>query len=381
MLFFILKAIISLLKNTLLFIVFLLLYQSGLAQRKTAKQIKAYEYGLEAVTLMDNGLIKQSLKLLDKSKRLDPKNYKYEYERGYAYYLGGDLDKAISIFQNVLTYDLISDKCHYMLGQFYTERGDTTLALQTLEEGLLQFPRSGKIRNALGQLSTDSERALQFFREGIESEPSFASNYYYACKALQNTSNQLDCALYGEIFMNYERNTERTKEISQIIFNAYAKSIDISDTSFVILNFGHYVMRELPGVIDSIDLPFETAAMYIMLETLDTVFLRQIPSINVGTITKIKTEFIREWHYNRFDDVYNKPLFALQKRMLDLGLLESYNHWLFMGANTDAFEAWAERNRSAFGAFARWYSEHELDLREGMRPIRNRSVNLRVGEL
>ena len=337
--------------------------------------------GLEAVTSMDNGLIKRSLKLLNKSKRLDPKNYKYEYERGYAYYLGGDIDKAIHIFNNVLTYELISDKCHYMLAHFYTEKGDTSLAISTLKDGLMIFPRSGKIKNALGILSIDDSQALEYFESGIKDDPSFAANYYYACKALQQSPYSLKRALYGEIFMNYERNSERTKEISKIVFDSYARSIDYSDSSFVILNFGAYMMRELPGPIDSIDIPIASAIGYIFFETLDSIFLRKIGAMNIGTMIKIKTEFIREWHYNRFDDAYTQPLFAFQKRLLDLGLLNEYNRWLFMGANSEVFEAWHDKNKQKFGAFARWFSEHELDTRKGTRPVRNRSVNLRVDEL
>ncbi len=47
----------------------------------------ALQKGNEAVKLMDNGKIEESIMLLEESQKLDPENFNYPYEIAYANYL------------------------------------------------------------------------------------------------------------------------------------------------------------------------------------------------------------------------------------------------------------------------------------------------------
>ncbi|MFI8606368.1 tetratricopeptide repeat protein [Cellulophaga baltica] len=67
---------------------------NSFAQTKDDK-VKARETALEAIKAMDKGEIDKSIVMLEESEKLDPKNYHYPYEIGYAYYLNKDYKNAI----------------------------------------------------------------------------------------------------------------------------------------------------------------------------------------------------------------------------------------------------------------------------------------------
>ena len=62
----------------------------------------AQEKKRRAVELMDNGLTDEALELLVDAKKLDPGNYEYDYEIGFAYYLNHDMQATIKVFKKVI---------------------------------------------------------------------------------------------------------------------------------------------------------------------------------------------------------------------------------------------------------------------------------------
>ena len=68
-------------------LIFLLAGQFAFGQ--TNKE-KAYEKGMEAIKLTDDGNYTQAISLLKEAKKLDPENINYPYELAYTYYLSKD---------------------------------------------------------------------------------------------------------------------------------------------------------------------------------------------------------------------------------------------------------------------------------------------------
>ena len=60
---------------------------------------KALSKGREAVKLMDDGKIKESIKLLKEAEKLDPENFVYPYELAYAHYINQNYKEAIKILE------------------------------------------------------------------------------------------------------------------------------------------------------------------------------------------------------------------------------------------------------------------------------------------
>src|SRR5690606_10686824 len=109
-------------------------------------------------------------------------------------------------------------------------------AIQVYEDGLKKFPLSGKLyleRGTMELKREDLDAALKYYEMGIKVDPNFPSNYYWASRIYSYTTETVWTLIYGELFMNLERNTKRTAEISKLLYDTYVESIQIdSDTSF-----------------------------------------------------------------------------------------------------------------------------------------------------
>jgi hypothetical protein len=75
--------------------------------------------------------------------------------------------------------------------------------------------------------------------------------------------------------------------------------------------------------------------------------------INPESLTMIRTRFILDW-YNG-DNATNFPskLFDLQKQLLQEGLFDAYNQWIFGTAqNLNAYQNWVNTNPAAYSEFS-----------------------------
>ena len=63
--------------------------------------------------------------------------------------------------------------------------------------------------------------AIVQWEKGIEVDPNYSSNYYYAAKYYADENNIFWSTIYSEIFINIESLTKRTTEIKNILLNNY----------------------------------------------------------------------------------------------------------------------------------------------------------------
>jgi len=184
----------------------------------------------EAIKLMDKGEIDKSIELLEESQKLDSKNYIYPYEIAYAHTLKKEYKKAIKILKKVKDYETINDQVYQMSGNCYSYLGEPDKAIEEYEEGMSRFPNSGNLHLEKGNIFLVQEKyneAIVNYEKGIEVDPTFTSNYYRLAKLFLNSNDKLSGLIYGEIFMNLERNTKRTLEMSELLYNTYKSSITI----------------------------------------------------------------------------------------------------------------------------------------------------------
>ena len=120
----------------------------------------------EAIKEMDAGNFSQSRVILEGVLQKDATNYDAWYEYAYSYYMQKDYAKALEIMQ-----------------------------------------------------------AIPYYEKGIEMAPEYPSNYYRLARIYCNSENEIWGVIYGEIFMNLERNTQRTREISALLYQTYQKAL------------------------------------------------------------------------------------------------------------------------------------------------------------
>jgi tetratricopeptide (TPR) repeat protein len=326
---------------------------------------KAKLKGKSAVELMDEGKIKESIKLLEEAKELDPSEIDYTYEMGYAFYLAKDYKKTIKLLESIVDNVRSSDRVYQLLGNSYDLIKKTDKAVETYKKGLDRFPNSGNLFLELGVIQLmkkDNNKALSYFETGIDKAPDFSSNYYWAAKLYLSSQEEVWGMVYGEIFMNLERNSRRTSEMSKLLYDTYKSEIKFSsDTSYSVSfsKSSRVIMKENSEEI--LKLPFGIG-MYE--PTIMIAIGVDIKSIDVNTLNTIRTNFVQVYYDNKSFKSYPVCLFEYQKMLKDAGHLDAYNHWVLMKGDEKLFEEWLEKNKDAWDAFVTYFNENKLEITE-----------------
>ena len=188
----------------------------------------AHQKGVEAVKLEDAGKFDDAMKLLNDAIKLDPHNIDYPYEMTYCYYSQKQYQKVVDVLEKLKHNPDSFDRLYELLGNSYDLLGNSDKAIATYRDGLKKFPNSGVLYLEMGVIplfKKDYNSALNYFEKGIEVQPDFPSNYYWAAKLYCGSDDKVWGMLYGELFINLERNSGRTAEMSKLLYDTYKTSI------------------------------------------------------------------------------------------------------------------------------------------------------------
>ena len=324
---------------------------------------KALDKAQEAINLMDNGKVDKSIKLLEEAQKLDPDRFDYPYELAYAHYLKEDYKGVIKILEKNIDHKNVSERLFQLLGNSYDVLGKTDKAFEAYDAGLKKFPNSGMIYLEKGNVywgKKEYGNALPFYEKGIEVDPRFSSNYYRATLIYCGSTEEVWGMIYGEIFMNLERNSKRTSEISKLLFDTYNSEIKFtSDTSFSV-SFSKNASININDLKDpgKIKLPFGVG---VYEPTLMMSMLNE-KSIDINSLDRIRKNFIENYFKNGYDKKYPNVLFDYQNKVLQAGHLEAYNHWILMKGDEDTFGIWHSSNTEKWDNFVKWFTDNGLEI-------------------
>lgn len=339
------------LRNLLTFIV---LFQAtfSLAQPRNEE---AWSKAKEAIKLMDAGEIDKSIALLEECQKLDKNDYTYPYEIAYAYMLKKDYAKAAEILDKTKKYKNITNQIYQMSGNCYSYLGQPEKAIQEYDEGLSKFPNSGNLYLEKGNiflLQKKYDEAILNYNNGIKVEPMFASNYYRLTKLYAGSTDKLSALLYGEIFLNLERTSKRTLEVSKILFDTYKTSIKI-DGDEASIEFCDVIVDASDLSDKELKLPL--CAIFGKNFILGIINQKEV---KLQSLSEIRTSFVNNFYQEDYKK-YPNALFAYQKKLLDNGDFESYNHYLFQMGSEEEFKDWKGNNEAKYNKFVTWYTNPE----------------------
>lgn len=325
---------------------------------------KAAKLTQEAIELMDNGKIKESIDLLEQAQKLDPDEPTITYEIGYAYYIDKQYKAAIKHLKKVINHKGANDRYFQLLGNSYDMDGEREKAMETYDEGLVKFPKSGKLYLERGIIFLADEKyndAAGSFEKGIEVNPEHSSNYYWAAKIYCNSSERVWGMLYGEIFLNLERNSKRTAEISKLLYDTYVNAIKFTDTG-TLISFSK--MNTITIGDDPTDIKFPFPMMVyepgMALAVAALEVNKKKKEITLPTLDFIRTNFLDIYYEKKHETKYPNILFEFQQTIQKKGHFEAYNYWILMKGDEDAFDKWRTANENKWSAFVDWFNKNQI---------------------
>ena len=342
----------------------ILINQISFSQSK--KEI-AYEKALQAVELMNSGKYDESITLLKESQSLDTSNFLYPYEIALAYTYKEEYDEAIKILEDVIKNMSTQSDIFQLLGNNYSMAGDKESAIKVYENGIEQNPNSGNLYLEKGNIYLIDENyneAIKNYRKGIEVDQEFPSNYYRLAKLYLLSTNKLKGLIYGEIFMNLERTTKRTQEISNLLFSTYKESIKFMGDSSSI-DFCEIVIDANDISEEEIRLPF--CAIFgksFIMSIIDQ------DTLTLKSLSEIRTRFL-DFYFEQDFEKYPNVLFNYHGKMKKEEVFNSYNYYLFQMAEQEEFNSWSIKNKEEFETFVKWYTNVENFMRISESDVEN----------
>lgn len=347
----------------LLTLVLLLLILPLSAQTEAEKE-KALDLGRQAIKLMDEGKIPESIALLEEAKSIDSDNPAYDYEIGYAYYLGKNYNMAAKVLKKASKKANASKEMFSMLGNAYDNLGDSKKAIKAYEKGIEKFPDVAIFHVELGILEyrrNDLTRAAAHWEAGIRTDPNYPSNYFHLANLFALTKEHIWTVLYGEMFLNLEPGTSRTEVISETVYNGYQRAIELKGDSARV----SFVKSMTLSMTDLTDFKLPAPMVFGTSMTVGTIAVTGETDLNSTSLHKIRKGFLEFWDKNGHFDIYPNTVIDRMKAIQEAGHLETYNHWLLSAGDPVGWEFWADSHKEEFNAFIEWFNANGMQVEKG----------------
>lgn len=281
----------------------------------------------------------------------------YSYELAWAYYSNKEYSQSIKTLQPFVDNQSATSEVYQLLGNAWDEYGNPYKAADVYKEGLNKYPQAGNLFLELGNLKYkqgDYKDALYWYEKGIEAEPLFSSNYYRAAKVFFMSTEMVWGILYGEMFMLLENDTERSKQMSKELLEAYFSCLrnendkPVADFNNNIIVYSDSYERKnlLPKIYNS-----------IMQECCNN-----IKHLNFEVLINIRKNFILKLYKQAPD--FDNIIFDYEKQLINNGMFEAFNYYLFAYGETKTAKNWITQHKQQWDNFNKWYKQNPIKVSE-----------------
>lgn len=270
--------------------------------------------------------------ILNRCYQQTPEDISIIKDLALSYFYQKDYSKAIEVLKPNLDKELSDDQCYQIAGMIYRAMDQPEACVTLFKKGLDKFPESGAMYYEMGEIlwAQKNYDAIKQWEKGIQKDPSYPGNYYSASRYYYLTKDRVWSLIYGEIFVNMEPQSSRTVEIKEILLNGYKKL-------FADANLSNAKEKNA----------FAKNFLEIMNKQTDLGNY----GIHTGSLIMIRTRFLLDWN-NEYADKFPMKLFLYHHQLLQDGLFEAYNQWLFGAAeNLAAFQKWTQTYNAQYSQF------------------------------
>jgi len=283
-----------------------------------------------AKSLMNEGDYDNANLVFNKILANEPNNLEAQKDYAYLQFLKRDFAKSIELSKKIIADSLADEKSYQVLGMNYKAIAMYSDCEKLYKQALAKFPKSGVLYNELADLNIIEKKnneAIKNWEKGIELDPNYATNYYYAALFYCKTNQIFWTIIYGEIFVNLESYTTKTAEIKETILDAYKKLLYLGTPGFSATNN-----------------QFEKAASFLLGNNSDV--------LSADLLNAIRTKFILSWFYNKNNEKFPFRLFDQQRYLIREGMFDAYNQWLFgIAINPVKYKTWADSHTTEANNF------------------------------
>lgn len=343
---------------------------------QTTDKEKAQAKKQEAIELMDNGKLAESVVLLEEARKLDPAEPEFIYELALAKYQQRKFEEAIKLLKELVKKKKSNGRVYAMMGNALDEMGKADKAVDAYDEGIKKFPEEGNLyleRGVMELKKNDHNAALEFFERGIKAAPMYPSNYYRAAKIFLDSDQEVWGMIYGEIFMNLERGSKRTEEISKLLYYTYKGEIKFDSDTTISVSFARNSNTILldPGQSRKEQVASLTAQMMTSLSgsfansVYELTLVKSVigeKMINLTSLDRIRTRFLHLYEQQGYDTLHPVVLFDFQRKVREAGHLEAYNYWILGQGEEKAFGEWTSEHEQKWNDFMKWFKENRITI-------------------
>jgi Tfp pilus assembly protein PilF len=288
-----------------------------------------------AKTFMRSGDFDNAILVLNRALQQDSKSLEMQKDLAQCFYLKRDYEKALTGIKELIERPDADVMTFQIAGNVYKALEQVKDCDRMYKKALKKFPASGPLYSEYGELlwATKDYSAIDQWEKGIEADPGFSGNYYNAAMHYFFTKDKVWCLVYGEIFVNMESLSERGTAIKKLLYDAYKEKT--------------FAEADLLKGEEKNKSEFAKA----FLNSLNKQSSLASRGITTETLTMIRTRFILDWFQNA-GARYPYKLFDYQRQLLQSGLFEAYNQWLFGTVeNLAAYDNWTKTNAPQYAAF------------------------------
>lgn len=309
-----------------------------------------------AQTFLRQGDYENAILVLTKALQLRPDDLQVNKDLLFAYYVKRDFAKAMEIGKPLVARADADVQSYQMLGLTFKSVAQDKEAEKLYKNGLVKFPNEGILYSEYGDLiaSKEPERAQKLWEKGIEVDPNHSSNYYFLTRQYALEGDIIWAILYAEMFLNMESFTARSTEMKNLLLEQYKK--------FYIAGYNPTTATpETKKKNKTNTVLFATA----VAETLNKQQAQVAFGVTPETLTVIRTRFVLDW-YSKYAGTFPFKLFEHQRQLLQEGVFEAYNFWLFgPAANLKTYQTWQQYHQEDLNNFLAFIRSKVFKIPEG----------------
>ncbi len=302
-----------------------------------------------AKAFMRSGDFDNAIIVLTRALQQDKKNIDMQKDLVMSFYLKRDYAKAMEGAKVLIDRDDADVICYQIAGNVYKALEEVKECDKMYKKALKKFPKSGPLYSEYGELlwATKDFAAIKQWEEGIKSDPGYGGNYYNAALYYFYTKDKVWSLIYGEIFVNMESFSERGAAMKQMLLQGYKEKL-FSDPDIMKgeeKNKSEFAKAFLQGIGKQSSLTSK--------------------GITTETLTMIRTRFILDWYENNAVK-YPFRLFEYHRQLLQEGMFNAYNQWLFGASeNLAAYDNWTKAHAEEYNGFTTFQKSRIFKMPQG----------------